>query len=43
MVAWISGFLCGAAAMYWLWILLHPDRVRILSDFRKFANNGFRK
>jgi hypothetical protein len=42
MASWISGFCFGALAMHWLWIFLHPDRERILRNFREFAKRGFR-
>lgn len=38
----ISSFFLGMLAMYWFWIFLHPDRDRILRNFREFARSGFR-
>lgn len=42
MAEWFSGFFIGMFVMYWLWILLHPDRKRILRSFGAFVRNGFR-
>lgn len=43
MTLWLSGFFFGNFTMYWLWILLHPDRKAILPRFSAFVKNGFRE